>query len=136
MERKKEIQEELKKMGVSKSTNTKKINSYEMNVLIGDKLKKFVNVVDGFKKRDCFDSLLTFLYGKITPRVCSIYGLRRTGKTTLLQQAIREMKSDDFKKAAYIKAKKGQSMSMLDRDMKKLHDNGYLYIFIDEITVN
>ena len=134
MERKKEIQLELKKLGISKTSKARKTASYEMNVLVGEELKKFIEVVKGLKKRDCFDSLLTFLYGKITPRVCSIYGLRRTGKTTLLQQAIREMKSDDFKKAAYIKAKKGQSMSMLDRDMKKLHDNGYLYIFIDEIT--
>lgn len=134
MERKKEIQAELKKIGISKSSRERKTKSYEMNVLVGEELKKFVDVVKGFKKRDCFDSLLTFLYGKITPRVCSIYGLRRTGKTTLLQQAIREMKSDDFKKAAYIKAKKGQTMSMLDRDMKDLQKNGYIYIFIDEIT--
>lgn len=134
MERKKEIQNKLKKMEISKFSNTKKNISYEMNILVGEKLRKFVNLVEGLKKRDCFDSLLSFLYGKITPRVCSIYGLRRTGKTTLLQQAIREMTSENFKKAVYIKAKKGQTMAMLDRDMKKLYDNGYIYIFIDEIT--
>ena len=52
----------------------------------------------------------------------------------MLYQAIGEMSDEHFRQAAYIKARKGQSMSMLDRDLNKLMQNGYNYIFIDEVT--
>ena len=44
------------------------------------------------------------------------------------------MTSENFKKSAYIKLRKGQTMAMLDDDLKKLQKSGYKYIFIDEIT--
>lgn len=110
------------------------IPEFKTNVYVGDKLRSLARVTEGLSKRDCFKSLLSFLNGGITPRICSVYGLRRTGKTTLLLQSISEIGDDRFDKTAYIKIRKGQSMSMLDSDLKLLFDNGYRYIFIDEIT--
>ena len=73
-------------------------------------------------------------YSAPTPRICSVYGLRRTGKTTLLHQLIGNMSLHNFKKAAYIKARTTDTMAMLDKDLKALKANGFQFIFIDEIN--
>ena len=108
--------------------------NYMMNVTVSTNLKKLVNSSVYPERRNCYSSIEKFLYGKTTPRICSIYGLRRTGKTTLLHQLIYNMSKDAFDHSAYIKAKKGQTMNMLDKDLQTLADQGYKYIFIDEIT--
>jgi predicted AAA+ superfamily ATPase len=137
VEQRKKLDEELRTLKKSMELSPipeNKQEKYEMSVIYGNALRRLTDNVKGMKKRDCFDGITTYLYGKVTPRVCSIYGLRRTGKTTMLHQAIAEMTEENFAKTVYIKAKKNQSMSMLDRDLKKLYENGYRYIFIDEIT--
>lgn len=132
--KRKELQSRLSALTGKKQKTERKTEVYELNVVTGEGLRALVGYVDGWDRRDCFAGIETYLYGKVTPRVCSVYGLRRTGKTTMLHQAIFGMNEEDFSRAAYIKARKNQSMSMLDRDLKKLFENGYRYVFIDEIT--
>ena len=132
--KRKELEKRLKALKREALIYPKKQANYEMNVVVGQELKRMVAYAKQWDKRDCYSSLLRYLYKDETPRVCSIYGLRRTGKTTMLYQAIGEMSDEHFRQAAYIKARKGQSMSMLDRDLNKLMQNGYNYIFIDEVT--
>lgn len=132
--KRKELQSQLSALTGKRQKTERKTQSYELNVVTGEGLRALVGYVDGWERRDCFAGIETYLYGKVTPRVCSVYGLRRTGKTTMLHQAIFGMNEEDFSRAAYIKARKNQSMSMLDRDLKKLFENGYRYVFIDEIT--
>ena len=134
IEKRKALEKELKVLKRASKIYPKKKVDYEMNVVVGQELKRMVAYAKQWDKRDCYSSLQRYLYRDDSPRVCSIYGLRRTGKTTMLYQAIAEMSDNAFNQAAYIKAKKGQTMSMLDRDVKKLTENGYNYIFIDEIT--
>ena len=86
------------------------------------------------KTRDCFADIEKYIYGPVSPRIMVIYGLRRTGKTTLLLQAVGHMKTEDMAKAFYIKARKGQTMAGLYRDIDRLYGSGYRYGFIDEIT--
>ena len=40
-----------------------------------------------------------------------------------------------LEKTAYIKAKTTDNMSILTKDLNKLHNSGYKYVFIDEITL-
>lgn len=134
IEKRKVLQKHLRDLTGKRRINTKRKESYEMNVITGQALHELVKYVSSWRKRDCYSGIVKFLYGKVTPRVCSVYGLRRTGKTTMLHQAICEMSEQDLAITAYIKARKNQTMSMLDRDLKKLYENGYRYIFIDEIT--
>lgn len=134
IDRRKELQKQLKTLKVTSRITSVTSLSYEMNVVTGNSLRRLVSNVGSLQKRDCYASMTAYLYGKVTPRVCSVYGLRRTGKTTMLHQAIAEMTEENFAKTAYIKARKDQSMSMLDRDLRKLYDHGYRFIFIDEIT--
>ena len=107
---------------------------YKMRVVTGDALKSLIRSTAQPQKRDCFAALEKFLYSAPTPRICSVYGLRRTGKTTLLHQLIGNMTPNNFNKAAYIKARTTDTMAMLDKDLKALKANGFQFIFIDEIT--
>ena len=108
---------------------------FETNVATGDKLELMVRSVRAFQKRDVYESVKKFLYGNDHTRVCAVYGLRRTGKTTMLFQAIADMTEDDFCKTAYIKIRIANQIDMVVRDLEKLHEAGFKYIFIDEVTL-
>ena len=61
-----------------------------------------------------------------------MYGLRRTGKTTLLYQMMSEL---PLEQTAYIKVQVTDNMSMLTKDLNRLFKEHYKYVFIDEITL-
>ena len=60
--------------------------SFHTNVVTGPALLALSENVRGWRRRDCFSQLTDYLYGPACDRVCLLYGLRRTGKTTLLRQ--------------------------------------------------
>lgn len=51
-------------------------------------MKTFVEPVKKLKHRDCYNDLAKFLEHDYSGKVLILYGLRRTGKTTLIRQAI------------------------------------------------
>lgn len=105
---------------------------YRTNVVLGDDLKAFAEGVKKYEKRDCFSSLCYYLNSEPNDRVCIVYGLRRTGKTTMLRQAIGELPTD---KTAYIKARAVDTMADMNSDLKLLYQRGFRYVFIDEVTL-
>ena len=108
---------------------------FETNVVTGRGLRAMTKGVRNWQKRDCFKQLKTYLNSEETDRVCLVYGLRRTGKTTILRQALLEMTDDQLSKAAYIKVRNTTTMAEMNRDLGRLFDLGYEYIFIDEVTL-
>jgi len=108
---------------------------YETKIVYGDDLRKMVKTVKGFKKRDCFGRIEKFLHGTDRTRVCALYGLKRTGKTTLLLQTIAEMSEEEFGKCFYAEMNTENTMAQITRDLEKMFDNGYRYAFIDEVTL-
>lgn len=106
-----------------------------LQLLTGISLKKFVAGVVQWKHRRCYLDLENFIKEPVQDRVCILYGLRRTGKTTLLKQLIASLDKDDFARAVYIKASAEADMAELNRTLRKLENDGYTYIFIDEITL-
>ncbi len=58
---------------------------------IGDALERFVQPVIKWRKRECYQQLYDYIYGDVSDRVFILYGLRRTGKTTLIRQLIADM---------------------------------------------
>lgn len=119
-----------------KSSKIKQERSFfECNVTIDRELLAMSQDVDGWEKRDCFSQLEDYLYRGERTRICLIYGLRRTGKTTMLRQAVADMTKEDQLKSAYIKVRRGDTMAMLNRDLKRLFDAGYKYVFLDEVTL-
>ena len=105
---------------------------FHTNVVTGAGLQALANSVAKYGKRDCFSTLQKFVAGSYDGKICILYGLRRTGKTTLLFQMLSEL---PIEKTAYIKVQTIDDMSRLTKDLKVLFELGYRYVFIDEITL-
>lgn len=105
---------------------------FHTNVVTGKGLQALANSVAKYGKRDCFSTLQKFVAGSYDGKICILYGLRRTGKTTLLFQMLSEL---PIEKTAYIKVQTIDDMSRLTKDLKVLFELGYRYVFIDEITL-
>ena len=105
---------------------------FHTNVVTGTGLQALANSVAKYGKRDCFSTLQKFVNGSYDGKICILYGLRRTGKTTLLFQMLSEL---PIEKTAYIKVQTIDDMSRLTKDLKTLFELGYRYVFIDEITL-
>ena len=108
------------------------IPEFYTNVVTGTGLQALANSVAKYGKRDCFSTLQKFVTGSYDGKICILYGLRRTGKTTLLFQMLSEL---PIEKTAYIKVQTIDDMSRLTKDLKALFELGYRYVFIDEITL-
>lgn len=135
VERRKQLQEELKELKQKCSIDTPKKTKFETSVITGDRLLALTKGVKNWGERDCFKQLQAYLNSDNTDRVCLVFGLRRTGKTTMLRQAVLEMTPSQAAKSAYIKAKATDNMAAMNRDLGKLFDLGYEYVFIDEVTL-
>jgi hypothetical protein len=136
-ERRKALTEELKQLR-SSADGIRAVNpwpSCRTNIVVGEKLNAQCAQVRGFEKRDCYHLLDRFLKGGFVGRVCLLYGLRRTGKTTLLFQAINDLSEEDCMRAAYIKIRTTDTMADLNADLDTLWKQGYQYVFLDEVTL-
>lgn len=104
-------------------------------VMLGENLKSYVQTVANYKKRSFYKNICDYVYGDVRDRVFILYGLRRTGKTTLMRQVIAEMNDEDFSKTAFIQVGVGIGLSDINQDLKYLMNSGYKYVFIDEVTL-
>ena len=136
-ERRKALSEELKQLKTSAggASPANPDLSCRTNVMTGEKLDAQIAQIRGFEKRDCYHLLDKFLKGGFVGRICLLYGLRRTGKTTLLFQAINDLSEEDRKQAVYIKVRTTDTMADLNADLDILWKQGYRYIFLDEVTL-
>jgi len=138
IEKRRALQKELraleKKSNVTHSARSNN-DSFKTVVISGDELATTVESVKKWRKRTCYGALIKYLEAPVADRVCLVYGLRRTGKTTMLRQAIADMSKEKFAKCAYIKARTTDTMADINHDLKALSALGYKYIFIDEVTL-
>ena len=111
------------------------MSEFKTNVVTGSALLALSENVRGWQKRDCYRQLNAYLYNAERDRVCLLFGLRRTGKTTLLRQAVLDMPPEDAEKAAYIKAAKRDTIADLNRDMEQLRSQGFHFVLLDEVTL-
>ena len=102
--------------------------------LFGQPLKKFAETALGLKTRDCFGVLTDYLSKERAGRVFILFGLRRTGKTTLIKQALLSFSGQELSKSAFIQVQQGMTLADINSDMKLLLENGYKYVFVDEVT--
>ena len=131
------IQEILLKEGALPSGGAAREDGveFETDVKTGSALREFARGVEGWERRDALADILRYVRGDTIDRVMIVYGLRRTGKTTMLKQVIGDLSDEEFGKAAYIKISPQNDMAELGRDMDKLQRGGYRYVFIDEVTL-
>ena len=137
IEERRELQKKLREMkkilpaAAKPDDNT----SFIMNAITGPGLLEMAETAKDFKKRDCYEKISSYLYGKPADKVCLVYGLRRTGKTTLLKQLVLDMKEEDRKQTIYIKARVGETITDLNKDIKLAREKGIKFFLIDEITL-
>lgn len=129
------IKSEINKLNKLLKDQDTDIHKFELNVYTRDSLKRYASQAENFKKRDCFYTLTDYLYGKRNHRVCCLTGLRRTGKTTMIQQALLNMDKKDLQKSAFIDIEDGDEWDSLILDLKKLQRENFKFVFIDEITL-
>ncbi len=142
--RRKELQQRLKELNgensggkkqrAAKGTSSFSEDGFATNVLIGEGLLAMTENICAIEKRSEYEKLKAYLDGEGNDRVCLVMGLRRTGKTTMIRQAMLELLSEK-KKVAYIKVTAADSIPVLSRDLKRLYQLGYPYVFIDEVTL-
>lgn len=101
----------------------------------GEALRAFIRPVLGWQKRDCYAALRDYLYGDFPDKVFILYGLRRTGKTTMIRQAIAEMDDSMFARTAFIQVTAQNNLAQLNQDLMMLEQHGYRYVFLDEVTL-
>ena len=137
--KRKELEKELKiEKALLPRRSTKRTGNsllFKTNILISDNLKAFSQSAASLKSRPCLKQMQLFLYSGTQSRVFILSGLRRTGKTTLSQQAITSFNQSQFEKTVFIQLSPEDTLSAVNHDMKILLEQGYKYVFIDEVTL-
>lgn len=140
IDKRKTLESELKalKHSIPAPKKARKMkDSYEFKtyVRMDEQLVDWAEQAKGYKKRKCYDTLRDFVFGKRQDKVFILYGLRRTGKTTLIRQAVLDMPDSDLSKTAFIQISSKDTLSSINSDLKHLEMRGYKYVFIDEVTL-
>ena len=108
---------------------------FATTVRTGAALRAFSAPVRNYKKRECFQRLHDYIYGAMQDRVFILYGLRRTGKTTMIRQIFVEMSDAELAKSAFIQITTKNTLAEVNRDLQYLQTQGFQYVFLDEVTL-
>ena len=108
---------------------------YYTSFRTGETLRRFAEPVRKYRKRDCYSVLKQYVYGDQSDRVLILYGLRRTGKTTMIRQIISEMPDDMFARTVFIQSNESNTLAQINRDLQQFEKDGYRYVFIDEVML-
>ena len=142
IEERKKLQKELKALKktmpdpVSEETEEETPEpEFKMSALYGEALLNMAQTASQYERRDCFSKIQDFLKTPAADKVCLVFGLRRTGKTTLLKQLVLAMNEEEQKSAIYIKASTENTIEELNADLKIANKLKYKYVLIDEITL-
>ena len=141
IEKRKELEKtlkEYKKMVLPKKLSKNahdKTMTFKTMIRIGQALKAQIEPTKKYKKRKCIKQLREYVFGEIQDKVFILYGLRRTGKTTMIRQILTEFSDEQFDKAAFIQIRTKDTLADVDNDLRILEENGYKYVFIDEVTL-
>ncbi len=140
IEKRKQLEYELKKfkkMIPSSEPEKEKmdIHKFSTYVRIGAQLKSLASPVKKYKRRECYSVLHDFVFGEHQDKVFILYGLRRTGKTTLIRQILLDMTNEQLATTAFIQVKAKDTLSEINADLRYLEEQGYKYVFIDEVTL-
>lgn len=138
IERRKGLEKELKvlqKQLPRKSVSAASAHTFATNIRAGEALRTFSASVRRYRKRECFRQLHDYIYGEQQDKVFILYGLRRTGKTTMIRQIFVEMSDAELSKAVFIQITARDTLADVNRDLKMLEAQGFRYVFLDEVTL-
>ncbi len=131
----KELKEVKKQIIPKKAYRKEEQLNFKTIVRTGSRLSAQIAVTKKYKKRECIHELREYIFGNRTDKVFVIYGLRRTGKTTMIRQILTELPEAEFRKAAFIQIRSRDTLEDIDEDLRLLETKGFKYVFIDEVTL-
>ena len=136
IEQRKKLDQDLKALKKQlPKTRSMDASMFTTNVRTGETLRSFAKSVRGYRRRECFQQLYDYVYGDPQDKVFILYGLRRTGKTTMIRQVFAEMRDTELVKAAFIQITAKDTLADVNRDLKILEAHGFRYVFLDEVTL-
>lgn len=139
IDRRKKLEKDLKELKKQiipeKATTKEEYLEFKTTVRTGSRLRAQIAVTKKYKKRECIRELRDYIFGSQTDKVFVIYGLRRTGKTTMIRQILTELPETEFRKAAFIQVRSRDTLEDIDEDLGLLETKGFKYVFIDEVTL-
>lgn len=103
--------------------------------MVERKIATFEENIRGMNKRDAFATIKSFVEGNecYKGRILAIYGLRRTGKTTLMEQVLCEA-NIDMEASIFLEMQEKDTMADLEKRIIEEQARGKSVIVIDEIT--
>ena len=141
IQKRKQLEQELKELrsrvvpDKRNAATKRKHHKFNTIVRIGKRLESQIELTRSYKKRECISQLREYVFGDRSEKVFILYGLRRTGKTTMIRQILAELSADEFNKAAFIQTTIRDSIADIKEDLDYLEENGFKYVFIDEVTL-
>ena len=140
IEKRKELQAqrtELKKQlpNGSKKKLPEDKAEYITMVRSGPELRAFMTPALKYRRRECYTRLQEYVFGPQQDKVFVIYGLRRTGKTTMIRQILANMDDGMLNQAAFIQVTAKNTLAEVNKDLRALEKNGCRYVFLDEVTL-
>ena len=137
IEQRKRLETELKQLRkkAPKIKTTMEKVDFSTSVRVGESLRAFASPVLKYKKRECYQKLYDYVYGEHQDKVFILYGLRRTGKTTMIRQILADMSDAALAKTAFIQVTARDTLADVNRDLKILEELGCRYVFLDEVTL-
>lgn len=133
----KELKERKKLLVPEKNEKKKTVEEFHFRTMVryGRQLQSQITLTRNYKKRECISSLRDYIFGEIQEKVFILYGLRRTGKTTMIRQMLAELPPELFKKAAFIQVTSRDTLADVDADLREMEKKGFRYVFLDEVTL-
>ena len=141
IEKRKALEKQLKELKLlvvpmeEPESEDAELSTFNTTVRVGTQLKSQIAITKNYKKRECIKVLREYIFGRQQDKVFIIYGLRRTGKTTMIRQILTELSEAEFKKAAFIQVKSKNTLADVEADLRVLEGKGFKYVFIDEVTL-
>ena len=108
---------------------------FEMDVIFNEELQEFVKDASGLEEREQLKKINYFNKNSPHDHILCLYGLKGSGKKTLMKQSILALPKYNYYETVYIKVRKGDTLSMLENDLKTLFEHCFQYIYIDEVTL-
>ena len=140
IEQRKELQAQRKELKKQLPKTPKKAlhedkTEYITIVRRGSELRAFMKPALNYRRRECYARLRDYVFGSQQDKVFVIYGLRRTGKTTMIRQILADMDEKMLDQTAFIQITAKNTLADVNKDLRALEKNGCRYVFLDEVTL-
>lgn len=129
----KELKQQLPKP--PKKPQSEEPHDFITMVRRGQELRLFTIPALHYRRRECYARLRDYVFGPPLDKVFVLYGLRRTGKTTMIRQILADMDDETLDQTAFIQISQKNTLADVNKDLRALEKIGCRYVFLDEVTL-